>query len=270
MERLPEVPPAVKPVPVQESALVEFQESVEDCPWSIVDGEADSVAVGVNVLQEGGFRAPLLQDGAELQAPLQATQLLPFHTSGMVQALQVGGLFAPLVQGQTCVLQDCELAPLHDAPPYCGDGLVHVRVCVPPPHVTEQEPQSVQPPLIGAFVTTTEPEAVDDLPAALVQVNDHVAFPAGHPRGPELYEVFGEGTGWSVQLPEYEPVRVQVQLLTSAEEDIVTVNGFGDTTDEGVTFTVTVGAEQLLFGGADGVVPVHVPEHPMLPVLVFV
>jgi len=65
-------------------------------------------------------------------------------------------------------------------------------------------------------------------------------------------------------------VRVQVQLFTSAEEDIVTVNGFGDTTEDGVTFTVTVGAAQLLFGGAEGVVPVQVPAQPMVPVLVFV
>ena len=101
MERLPEGPPAVKPVPVQEVAFVEFHESVDDCPWSIVDGDAESVAVGVNVLQEGGFRAPLLQEGPGPHPPLQATQLLPFHTSGMVQALQVGGLLAPLVHGQT-------------------------------------------------------------------------------------------------------------------------------------------------------------------------
>ena len=65
-------------------------------------------------------------------------------------------------------------------------------------------------------------------------------------------------------------MRVQIQLLTSAEEDMVTVNGFGDTTEEGVTFTVTVGAEQLLFGGAEGVVPVQVPAQPILPVAVFV
>lgn len=51
---------------------------------------------------------------------------------------------------------------------------------------------------------------------------------------------------------------------------MVTVNGFGETTEEGVTFTVTVGAEQLLFGGAEGVVPVHVPAQPMEPVPVLV
>ena len=64
-------------------------------------------------------------------------------------------------------------------------------------------------------------------------------------------------------------MRVQIQLLES-EEDIVTVNGFGETTEEGVTFTVTVGFGQLLFGGADGVVPVQVPAQPMEPVAVFV
>jgi hypothetical protein len=202
VERVPEVPPAVNPVPTQLVAFVEFQESVEDWPWSIVEGEAESVAVGVKVLQEGGFRAPLLQDGPGPHPPLQATQLLPFHTRGMVQVLHVGGLLASLVQGQTCVLQDWELAPVQAAPPYCGVGLVHVRVCVPPPQETEQEPQLVQPPFIGAFVTTTEPEAVEERPAAFVHVNDHVAFPAGHAREPELYEVLGAGTGWSVQLPE--------------------------------------------------------------------
>lgn len=31
-----------------------------------------------------------------------------------------------------------------------GAGLVHVRVCEPPPQVTEHAPQVVQPPLIGA------------------------------------------------------------------------------------------------------------------------
>ena len=230
------------------------------------------MAVGVNVLQEGGFRAPLLQVGGGVgpHPPLQATQLLPFQTSGRVQVLQVDGLFAPLVHGQTCVLQDWELAPVQAAPPYCGAGLVQVRVCVPPPQAREQAPQPLQPPLIGEFVTTTEPEAVEDLPAALVQVNDQVALPADHEREPELYEVLGAGTGWSVQLPEYEPVRVQIQLLESAEEVIVTVKGFGETTEEGVTFTVTVGAEQLLFGGAEGVVPVQVPAQPMEPVAVLV
>lgn len=50
----------------------------------------------------------------------------------------------------------------------------------------------------------------------------------------------------------------------------MTVNGFGETTEEGETFTVTVGAEQLLFGGADGAVPVQVLAQPIVPVLVFV
>ncbi len=50
----------------------------------------------------------------------------------------------------------------------------------------------------------------------------------------------------------------------------MTVKGFGETTDAGVTTTSTVGAEQLLFGGADGVVPVQVPAHPMEPVAVLV
>lgn len=65
-------------------------------------------------------------------------------------------------------------------------------------------------------------------------------------------------------------MRVHVQLLTSAEEDIVTVKVFGETTEDGVTFTVTVGAAQLLFGGAEGVVPVQVPAQPIEPVAVLV
>lgn len=168
------------------------------------------------------------------------------------------------------MLQDWELAPVQAAPPYCGAGLVHVRVCVPPPQETEQAPQPLHPPLIGALDTETEPESVEERPAALVQVTDQVALPADHEREPELYEVLGAGTGWSVQLPEYVPVRVQIQLLASAEEDIVTVKGFGETTDAGETTTSTVGAEQLLFGGADGVVPVQVPAQPMEPVAVLV
>lgn len=116
--------------------------------------------------------------------------------------MQSDGLLAPLAHGQTCVLQDCEEEPVQSAPPYCGEGLVQVRVWVPPPQEREQAPQSLQPPFIGAFVTTTEPWPVPVLPALLVQVNVHVAFPAGQASAPELYEVLGEGTGWSVQLPE--------------------------------------------------------------------
>ena len=55
--------------------------------------------------------------------------------------------------GQAWVLQswDSVSAPTQSAPPFCGVGLVHVRVrdCVPPLHVNEHVPhtdQSVQPP----------------------------------------------------------------------------------------------------------------------------
>ena len=203
MERLPEGPPAVKPVPRQLVASVEFQESVEDWPWSMIEGEAERVFVGWKREQEAGLVAPLLQVGGGVgpHPPLQAVQLFPFQTRGSVQVVQVGGLFAPLVQGQTCVLHDWELAPEHVAPPYCGAGSVQVRVRAPPPQETEQAPQPLQPPSMGAFVTTTEPEADDDLPAAFVQVKLHMAFPGGHARAPELYDVLGDGTDWSVQLP---------------------------------------------------------------------
>ena len=42
----PEVPDAVKPPPVQDVALVELQESVDDCPAVIEVGLAESDAVG--------------------------------------------------------------------------------------------------------------------------------------------------------------------------------------------------------------------------------
>lgn len=74
VERLPEVPPAVKPVPTQLVVLVEPHVSVDDCPVTTGFGEAESVAVGVNMLQECGFRAPLLQErppsGLEAEPPV--------------------------------------------------------------------------------------------------------------------------------------------------------------------------------------------------------
>ena len=42
----PEVPGAVKPLPLHEVALVELHERVDDCPRVIEVGLADSVAVG--------------------------------------------------------------------------------------------------------------------------------------------------------------------------------------------------------------------------------
>ena len=43
---MPETPEAVKPVPLQEVALVELQLSVDDCPDEIELGLAVSAAVG--------------------------------------------------------------------------------------------------------------------------------------------------------------------------------------------------------------------------------
>jgi len=51
--------------------------------------------------------------------------------------------------GHIWVLQDSLQGPLQAAPPSAGEGLVHVRVCVPPPQVIEHVDQSLHPPLIG-------------------------------------------------------------------------------------------------------------------------
>ena len=53
---VPDVPGAVKPVPVQDVALVEDNVSVADEPEAIEVGEADRVAVGA----EGGGVVPLV------------------------------------------------------------------------------------------------------------------------------------------------------------------------------------------------------------------
>lgn len=54
----------------------------------------------------------------------------------------------PVLEGlaHAVVLQACEEVPVHGKPPLLGAGLVHVRVCVPPPHVTEQIVQFDHPP----------------------------------------------------------------------------------------------------------------------------
>ncbi len=44
------------------------------------------------------------------------------------------------------VLQDWELAPEQEAPPPDGEGLVQVRLWMPPPQVAEQLLKSVHPP----------------------------------------------------------------------------------------------------------------------------
>lgn len=50
-------------------------------------------------------------------------------------------------------VQEREDAPMHALPPHPGDGMLHVRVCVPlaPQALAEQELQGDQPPLTGAL-----------------------------------------------------------------------------------------------------------------------
>lgn len=50
----------MKPVPVHEVAFVEFHERVANCPLSRVEGFAERVAVGANVLHAVGLFAPLI------------------------------------------------------------------------------------------------------------------------------------------------------------------------------------------------------------------
>ena len=58
VELVPEEPPAVNPVPVQEVALVEDHVRVDDCPLSIIRGLAESVAVGA-ILAVTSYPEPL-------------------------------------------------------------------------------------------------------------------------------------------------------------------------------------------------------------------
>jgi hypothetical protein len=51
---------------------------------------------------------------------------------------------------QLSVLLACVVAPTQSIPPSDGVGLVQLRVCVPPPHSTEQAPKSLNPPLTSA------------------------------------------------------------------------------------------------------------------------
>ena len=63
-------------------------------------------------------------------------------------------------------------------------------------------------------------------------------------------------------------MRAQVQLVVSGDEDITMVKASGVVTEKGETVTVTVGAAQLLFDGAEGVVPVQVvPSQAIVPLL---
>jgi len=61
------------------------------------------------------------------------------------------------------VLQVWEAEPLQVAPPHEGAGLVHVLVCVPPPHDAEQDDQAPHPPLTGLLVFEQEDESVPGL-----------------------------------------------------------------------------------------------------------
>lgn len=68
------------------------------------------------------------------------------------------GPAAPVLDGvatgpvQASVLQGLLASPTHVAPPPDGEGLVQVRVCIPPPHPTEQAPKTDQPPLMTGIV----------------------------------------------------------------------------------------------------------------------
>jgi hypothetical protein len=53
-------------------------------------------------------------------------------------------MMPPLLQ--LCVLQFCWVTPKQSAPPLAGMGLVHERVCVPPPQVTEHVLHADHPP----------------------------------------------------------------------------------------------------------------------------
>ena len=109
VETLPEVPPAVKPVPVQEVALVDDHVSVADCPRSMVEGFTESVAVGGNTLQLVGLLAPLIHTSEPsefVELPpvpvhpplLHATQDEEIYARPFGHCVQVGGLFAPFAQ----------------------------------------------------------------------------------------------------------------------------------------------------------------------------
>jgi hypothetical protein len=66
----------------------------------------------------------------------------PHEAEHVLHALQ-----PPLTgTGHASVLHACVEVPLQFRPPLAGAGLVHVRVTIPPPHETEQLPNSVQPP----------------------------------------------------------------------------------------------------------------------------
>ena len=124
---LPEVAPPVEkpPAAVQDVAPEEFHESVEDCPWSMVEGLAESVAVGRG--QVHGLFEPLLHtkepSGLETLPPVPAHPPLlhPVHdeltyASPFGHWLQVGGLFAPFEHDVITQLLPFQLLPdAHEA-----------------------------------------------------------------------------------------------------------------------------------------------------------
>jgi hypothetical protein len=102
---------------------------------------------------------------------------LPSAVQATLHAVQ--SLRPPSTGHRTPVLQVCIIAPLHAAPPFAGDGLVQVRVCVPPVpsavQLTLHAVQSLQPPSTGLGVCAqTFGLAVSQLkPASSAQARLH-------------------------------------------------------------------------------------------------
>lgn len=93
-------------------------------PESMVDGLAESVAMGVWVLQETGLLAPLLQerpltgslaepppppDGLLVQPPVQPVQAPPTYPWPSGHCEQEGGLLAPLAQARVMAVHAPQL-----------------------------------------------------------------------------------------------------------------------------------------------------------------
>lgn len=82
VERVPDDPPAVKPVPVHEVAFVDDHVRVDDCPWSMTVGEAERVAVEVQsvsggVVAEQELLHPVMPELVWPQELGAETQVLP-------------------------------------------------------------------------------------------------------------------------------------------------------------------------------------------------
>lgn len=76
-------------------------------------------------------------------------QVTVAHGSGVLGGGVLGGGVGLL---HACVLQLSVVDPEHSAPPCAGDGALHTRVLLPPPHVLSHAPQSDQPPSTGQGV----------------------------------------------------------------------------------------------------------------------